>query len=77
MRFRRIILIVLDSLGVGEMPDAADYGDQGSDTLGNIARARPLNIPNLAKLGIANIRPIAHLEAAAAPLGSLDRKSVV
>ena len=73
MRFRRIILIVLDSLGVGEMPDAADYGDQGSDTLGNLARARPLGIPNLVRLGIANIRPIAHVEAAAAPLGSFGR----
>ena len=38
--FRRIIWIVLDSVGIGEMPDAADYGDAGSDTLGNIARAR-------------------------------------
>ena len=42
MRFKRIILIVLDSLGIGEMPDAAEYGDSGSDTLGHIAQQRQL-----------------------------------
>jgi phosphopentomutase len=73
MSLRRIILIVLDSLGIGEMPDAADYGDQGSDTLGNLARVRPLRIPNLAQLGIANIRPLAHIPAAAAPLACFGR----
>lgn len=56
--FHRIVLIVLDSLGAGEMPDAADYGDAGSDTLGNIARLRPLQLPNLRRLGLANIRPV-------------------
>jgi len=40
MTFRRVVLIVLDSVGIGEMPDAAQYGDCGSDTLGNIARRR-------------------------------------
>ena len=71
--FRRVILIVLDSLGIGEMPDAAAYGDAGSDTLGNIARRRPLRIPNLAALGLANIRPLAHLEPAIEPLGAFGR----
>ena len=48
---RRVIIIVLDSLGVGEMPDAADYGDVGSNTLGNMAEAvGGLNIPNLERL---------------------------
>jgi phosphopentomutase len=73
MGFRRVILIVLDSLGIGEMPDAAAYGDAGSDTLGNIARRRPLRIPNLAALGLANIRPLAHLEPALEPLGAFGR----
>jgi len=72
-RIRRIILIVLDSLGIGEMPDAAAYGDAGSDTLGNIARRRPLRIPNLVALGLANIRPLAHLEPALEPLGAFGR----
>ncbi len=50
---RRAILIVLDSVGAGELPDAAAYGDQGSDTLGNVARQVPLAIPHLADLGLA------------------------
>ena len=61
MRFRRVVWIVLDSVGIGEMPDAADYGDEGSDTLGNLARLRPLRLPNLCRLGLANIKPLAHL----------------
>jgi len=73
MRFRRVILIVLDSLGIGEMPDAATYGDAGSDTLGNIARRRPLRMPNLVALGLANIRPLAHLEPALEPLGAFGK----
>lgn len=73
MTFRRVILIVLDSLGIGEAPDAAAYGDAGSDTLGNIARLRPLSIPNLAMLGLANIRPVANLAAARRPLGCFGR----
>ena len=73
MRFRRVILIVLDSLGIGEMPDAAAYGDAGSDTLGHLARHRPLRIPNLVALGLASIRPLAHLEPALEPLGAFGR----
>jgi phosphopentomutase len=64
---------VLDSLGIGEMPDAAAYGDAGSDTLGNIARRRPLRMPNLVALGLANIRPLAHLAPALEPLGAYGR----
>lgn len=56
---KRAIIIVLDSVGIGEMPDAADYGDRGSNTLGNIARARGgLNLPHLQALGLGNIAPI-------------------
>ena len=57
--FQRVIWIVLDSVGIGAMPDAAAYGDAGSDTLGNIARARALHLPNLARLGLGNIKPLA------------------
>jgi phosphopentomutase len=55
---RRVLWIVLDSVGVGAMPDAAQYGDAGSDTLGNIARRRRLHLPNLVRLGLGNIAPI-------------------
>ncbi len=58
--FRRVIWIVLDSVGIGAMPDAAQYGDPpGCDTLGNIARIRGLHVPNLARLGLGNIKPLA------------------
>jgi len=73
MAFRRVILIVLDSVGIGEMPDAAKYGDAGSDTLGNIARKRILCLPNLCRLGLANIKPLASLAAEAAPIGAFGK----
>ena len=73
MKFRRVVLIVLDSVGIGELPDAADYGDIGSDTLGNIARQRRLNLPNLCALGLANIRPFDGLAPAAQPAGAFGR----
>jgi phosphopentomutase len=53
--FARVIVIVLDSVGIGELPDASLYEDQGSNTLGNIARAVPLRIPHLAALGLAKL----------------------
>ena len=56
---KRVILIVMDSVGIGELPDAAAYGDQGSHTLGNIIKKLgSLQIPNLVKLGIGNIDDI-------------------
>jgi phosphopentomutase len=72
-RFDRIIWIVLDSVGIGELPDAADYGDVGRDTLGHIARSRALNIPNLVRLGLADIKPLEHLTPAAEPLGAYGK----
>lgn len=51
----RAVLIVLDGVGAGELPDAPSYGDQGSNTLGNVARAVPLAIPNLASLGLGAV----------------------
>jgi phosphopentomutase len=71
--FRRIIWIVLDSVGIGEMPDAAAYGDVGSDTLGNIARLRPLDLPHLAALGLGNIKPLRGIPAAGSPGGAFGR----
>jgi phosphopentomutase len=73
MAFERVIWIVLDSVGIGEMPDAAAYGDTGSDTLGNIARQRPLHLPNLRALGLANIRPFMNLPPVATPQGAFGR----
>ncbi len=64
---------MLDSLGVGEMPDAADYGDVGSDTLGNIARQRGLRAPNLCALGLGNLKAIPELPKAAQPQGAFGR----
>jgi len=73
LNFGRVIWIVLDSVGIGEMPDAAAYGDVGSDTLGNIARQRLLRLPNLCRLGLANIRPLTGLEPVAEPAGAFGR----
>src|SRR6266567_2441147 len=55
----RACVIVLDAVGAGELPDAAEYGDEGSDTLGNVARAvRGLDLPNLEALGLGNVEPL-------------------
>ena len=71
--FERVIWIVLDSVGIGELPDAADYGDVGRDTLGHIARSRPLQLPNLVRLGLGNIKPLAHLPPASIPAGCFGK----
>src|ERR1700682_434343 len=74
--FRRVIWIVLDSVGIGAMPDAADYGDAGSDTLGNMARVRALRLPNLCRLGLADIKPLAGVEPAQSPAAAFARGAV-
>ncbi len=69
-RYRRIFTIVIDSLGVGALPDAADYGDSGTDTLGHISqRMEEFQIPNLQKIGIANLHPLKQVEAVERPMG--------
>jgi phosphopentomutase len=73
MTFDRIVWIVLDSVGIGEMPDAAAYGDSGSDTLGNICRLRPLSLPNLAAMGLGNIKPLVGIPPAALPTASFGK----
>ena len=75
-KFNRIALVVLDSVGIGEMPDAAEWGDAGSDTLGHVCGLRPLRLPNLVSLGLANIKPLANLAAAAKPLGAYGRSAL-
>lgn len=72
-RFDRVIWIVLDSAGTGELPDAAQYGDVGRDTIGHIAQSRPLQIPTLVAMGLANIKPLAHLKAAAKPASAFGK----
>lgn len=76
-KYHRIFVIVLDSLGIGEMPDATAYGDAGANTLGHIAAYRnekgsPLIIPNLRRLGLANLIPLDGVDPAAHPMGILQ-----
>ncbi|MFL6207434.1 MAG: phosphopentomutase [Pyrinomonadaceae bacterium] len=72
-RFDRVTLIVLDSLGMGEMPDAAAWGDAGADTLGHICESRAVHLPNFQQLGLGNVRPLANVPPVAAPRGSYGR----
>lgn len=66
---KRIFLIVLDSFGAGAMEDAGEYGDENADTMGHIAEAVPgLFLPNLRKLGLANLKPLSGMEPVKEPL---------
>lgn len=71
--FHRVIWIVLDSVGIGALPDAADYGDVGRNTLGHIAESRPIQIPNLVRMGLANIAPLANQKAPATPIAAYGK----
>jgi phosphopentomutase len=71
--FNRITLIVLDSLGMGEMPDAAEWGDAGSDTLGHILETREVRLPNLQAYGLGNTRPLKGVPPAPSPRGAYGR----
>lgn len=79
-KYKRIFTIVIDSLGAGAMPDAAEYGDAGTDTLGHISESvDSFVIPNLQKLGMANLHPLKQVEAVAKPLahyGKLREASI-
>lgn len=71
---KRVVLIVLDSLGIGAMPDAENYGDKGANTLGNIVKAMPdFQIPNLVQLGLGHIEGIEGVEKAGLPTGAFGR----
>lgn len=68
-QYKRIFLIVMDSVGIGEARDAEKFGDKGSNTLGHIAeRMNGLHMPNMAKLGLSNIEPVGGIEKAESPL---------
>jgi len=71
--FGRVALIVLDSLGMGEMPDAAAWGDAGSDTLGHICESREVKLPNLQGWGLGNVRHLAGVPPVEEPRGSFGR----
>lgn len=74
MRFKRALIIVFDSLGVGALPDAASYGDEGSHTLDNLARAAGgVRLPNLASLGLGHIEGVETIEKVGEPKGSFGR----
>jgi phosphopentomutase len=71
--FNRITLIVLDGAGVGAMPDAPEWGDAGSDTLGHICESREVRLPHLQSLGLGNIRPLANIGAVENPRGGYGK----
>jgi phosphopentomutase len=72
-KFERVIWIVLDSVGIGPLPDAADYGDVGRNTLGHIAESRPLLVPTLVQMGLANIAPLKYLTPASKPSAAFGK----
>ena len=75
-KYKRIFTIVIDSLGIGAMANAAEYGDAGTDTLGHIdERMKEFRIPNLAKLGLADLHPMIHVEKPTCPMGYYARLS--
>jgi len=74
--FRRAIVIVMDSVGIGELPDAVSYGDQGSNTLGNIARRVPLALPTLRALGLARVAALGPSPTPPSPRGSAPPSAV-
>ncbi|WP_394187483.1 phosphopentomutase [Paenisporosarcina quisquiliarum] len=80
LTFKRIHLVVMDSVGIGEAPDAKSFGDEGSDTLGHIAeRMGGLKMPNIEKMGLSNIRPIKGISPVDKPtahFGKLQEASV-
>ena len=73
MSFGRAIVIVLDGVGVGALPDAASYGDRGSDTLGNIARRVPLRVPALRRLGLGRLVPLGGADQDRPAAGAIGR----
>jgi phosphopentomutase len=72
-RFGRVCLIVLDSAGIGAMPDAAKWGDTGSDTFGHILESRHVDLPNFRALGLGNIRPLNGVAPVEKPIGSYGK----
>lgn len=78
MKFKRICVIVLDSVGIGELPDAARYGDAGAHTLGHIASRVPsFRLPQLQRLGLGSIEPLTGIAPAAQPLAFYGKMAEV
>ena len=74
---KKAILIVLDSVGIGELPDAAAYGDAGADTLGHIIKACHPHIPNMMEMGLGHIEDISFAAGAAQPIGCYGKMKEV
>lgn len=75
---KRVIWIILDSVGIGELPDADKYGDVGANTLGNIARNQGgIKLPNLTQLGLGNIDGAVNLDKTATPLGCFAKAAEI
>jgi phosphopentomutase len=72
-RFNRVVVIVLDSVGIGALPDASAYGDAGSDTLGHIAQRIPLNVPTLRSLGLERVAALNDSRGAGSSAGAIGR----
>ena len=72
-KFNRIVLLVLDSVGIGAMPDAESWGDAGADTLGNLLKTRQVNLPNLQAMGLGNIRELNELPAVKNPTANFGK----
>lgn len=77
MGFKRICIIVLDSVGIGELPDADRFGDRGAHTLGHIAETAGLNMPNMQKLGLGNIAELAGYAPVDKPLARYGKMAEV
>lgn len=73
MEDRRVFLIVLDSFGIGGAPDAADFGDEGSNTLRTITKSPAYSTPNLKRLGLFNIDGVDYMEKEVSPIGAFGR----
>src|SRR5262249_1695696 len=71
-KFGRVTLIVMDSAGIGEMPDAPEWGDEGSNTIGHVLESRDVRMPNMQRLGLANIRALP-VPPVSSPIGSFGR----
>ena len=74
---RRIFLIVLDSYGIGELPDAADFGDEGSNTLRSITKSPEYDTPLMKKMGLFNIDGVDYAQGVEKPIGSFGRLAEV
>ncbi|MDP4152070.1 MAG: phosphopentomutase [Bacillota bacterium] len=74
---KRVVLIVLDSVGIGALPDACKYKDEGSNTIGHIAKTLGLNVPNMRMLGLANIEAEIGLEKVPEPIGAYGKLAEV